>query len=80
MRFRRGAAANSNGAVSSSCFWSFQVQDLEFAQIEKKVIDGLKVGNQCLKKMHEVGDPRPGVAVHCSVLRGLFSSPSGDVH
>ncbi|XP_077594988.1 charged multivesicular body protein 6 isoform X2 [Stigmatopora nigra] len=30
------------------------VQDLEFAQIEKKVIDGLRVGNQCLKKMHEV--------------------------
>ncbi|XP_070707318.1 charged multivesicular body protein 6-like [Pempheris klunzingeri] len=30
------------------------VQDLEFVQIEKKVIDGLKVGNECLKKMHEV--------------------------
>ncbi|XP_057682151.1 charged multivesicular body protein 6-like isoform X2 [Corythoichthys intestinalis] len=30
------------------------VDDLEFAQIEKKVIDGLRVGNQCLKKMHEV--------------------------
>uniref|UniRef100_A0A8D3AK56 Charged multivesicular body protein 6 n=1 Tax=Scophthalmus maximus TaxID=52904 RepID=A0A8D3AK56_SCOMX len=30
------------------------VQDLEFAQIEKRVIDGLKVGNDCLKKMHEV--------------------------
>ncbi|XP_061611402.1 charged multivesicular body protein 6 isoform X2 [Phyllopteryx taeniolatus] len=30
------------------------VQDLEFAQIEKKVIDGLRVGNECLKKMHEV--------------------------
>ncbi|CAG03061.1 unnamed protein product, partial [Tetraodon nigroviridis] len=30
------------------------VQDLEFAQIEKKVVDGLKIGNQCLKKMHEV--------------------------
>ncbi|XP_028332159.1 charged multivesicular body protein 6 [Gouania willdenowi] len=30
------------------------VQDLEFAQIEKKVLDGLKVGNDCLKKMHEV--------------------------
>ncbi|PWA21614.1 hypothetical protein CCH79_00003381, partial [Gambusia affinis] len=30
------------------------VQDLEFAQIERKVIDGLKVGNDCLKKMHEV--------------------------
>ncbi|XP_042371819.1 charged multivesicular body protein 6-like, partial [Plectropomus leopardus] len=30
------------------------VQDLEFAQIEAKVIQGLKVGNECLKKMHEV--------------------------
>lgn len=30
------------------------VQDLEFTQIEIKVIEGLKVGNQCLKKMHEV--------------------------
>ncbi|XP_062270184.1 charged multivesicular body protein 6 [Platichthys flesus] len=30
------------------------VQDLEFAQIEQKVLDGLKVGNECLKKMHEV--------------------------
>ncbi|XP_068610499.1 charged multivesicular body protein 6 [Brachionichthys hirsutus] len=30
------------------------VQDLEFSQIERKVIEGLKVGNDCLKKMHEV--------------------------
>ncbi|MCI4384502.1 hypothetical protein PGIGA_G00039360 [Pangasianodon gigas] len=30
------------------------VQDIEFAQIEAKVIEGLKVGNDCLKKMHEV--------------------------
>ncbi|XP_075891208.1 charged multivesicular body protein 6 [Nelusetta ayraudi] len=30
------------------------VQDLEFAQIETKVIAGLKTGNECLKKMHEV--------------------------
>ncbi|KAL6476945.1 hypothetical protein MHYP_G00154440 [Metynnis hypsauchen] len=30
------------------------VQDLEFAQIEIKVLEGLKVGNDCLKKMHEV--------------------------
>ncbi|TSK14890.1 Brain-specific angiogenesis inhibitor 1-associated protein 2 [Bagarius yarrelli] len=30
------------------------VQDIEFAQIEIKVIEGLKVGNDCLKKMHEV--------------------------
>lgn len=30
------------------------VQDLEFAQIEMKVLEGLKVGNECLKKMHEM--------------------------
>ncbi|XP_069606895.1 charged multivesicular body protein 6 [Ranitomeya imitator] len=30
------------------------VEDLEFAQIEMKVIEGLKIGNDCLKKMHEV--------------------------
>lgn len=30
------------------------VQDIEFAQIEMKVIEGLKVGNDCLKKMHEL--------------------------
>lgn len=30
------------------------VGDLEFAQIELKVIEGLKIGNDCLKKMHEV--------------------------
>ncbi|XP_041937985.1 charged multivesicular body protein 6 [Alosa sapidissima] len=30
------------------------VQDLEFSQIEMKVIEGLKIGNDCLKKMHEV--------------------------
>ncbi|KAM9463154.1 charged multivesicular body protein 6 [Clarias gariepinus] len=30
------------------------VQDIEFAQIEMKVIEGLKAGNESLKKMHEV--------------------------
>lgn len=30
------------------------VQDIEFAQIEMKVIEGLKIGNACLKSMHEV--------------------------
>ncbi|XP_076852896.1 charged multivesicular body protein 6 [Brachyhypopomus gauderio] len=29
------------------------VQHLEYAQIELKVLEGLKVGNDCLKKMHE---------------------------
>ncbi|XP_039541793.1 charged multivesicular body protein 6 isoform X2 [Pimephales promelas] len=30
------------------------VQDIEFAQIEVKVIEGLKAGNDCLKQIHEV--------------------------
>lgn len=45
---------NTTDSYSPLCL--SQVQDLEFAQIERKVIDGLKVGNDCLKKMHEVGD------------------------
>uniref|UniRef100_A0A8C5IGA9 Charged multivesicular body protein 6 n=1 Tax=Junco hyemalis TaxID=40217 RepID=A0A8C5IGA9_JUNHY len=31
-----------------------QVQDIEFTQIEMKVIEGLKIGNECLNKMHQV--------------------------
>ncbi|XP_059843296.1 charged multivesicular body protein 6-A-like [Hypanus sabinus] len=30
------------------------VQDIEFTQIEMKIKEGLKIGNVCLKKMHEV--------------------------
>ncbi|XP_040295023.1 charged multivesicular body protein 6 [Bufo bufo] len=30
------------------------VEHIEFAQIEMKVIEGLKIGNDCLKKMHEI--------------------------
>ncbi|MED6291691.1 Charged multivesicular body protein 6, partial [Characodon lateralis] len=30
------------------------VQDIEFMQIEMKVIEGLKAGNECLKSMHEI--------------------------
>nr|XP_020480896.1 charged multivesicular body protein 6-like [Monopterus albus] len=30
------------------------VQDLEFMQIEMKVVEGLKVGNDCLRNMHEI--------------------------
>ncbi|OXB81053.1 UNVERIFIED_CONTAM: hypothetical protein H355_004983 [Colinus virginianus] len=30
------------------------VQDIEFTQIEMKVIEGLKIGNECLNKMHQV--------------------------
>lgn len=31
-----------------------QVQSIEFAQIEMKVLQGLQFGNECLKKMHQV--------------------------
>ncbi|XP_054615525.1 charged multivesicular body protein 6-like [Dunckerocampus dactyliophorus] len=30
------------------------VQDIEFMQIELKVIEGLKAGNDCLKSMHQI--------------------------
>ncbi|XP_066090924.1 charged multivesicular body protein 6 [Saccopteryx bilineata] len=30
------------------------VQSLEFTQIEMKVMEGLKIGNECLNKMHQV--------------------------
>lgn len=33
----------------------FQVQSIEFTQIEMKVMEGLQVGNECLNKMHQVG-------------------------
>lgn len=30
------------------------VDNIEFAQIEMKVVEGLKTGNQCLEQMHKV--------------------------
>lgn len=37
------------------CFvFSYQVHDIEFAQIESKVVEGLKSGNEALKKMHQL--------------------------
>uniref|UniRef100_A0A673UZ78 Charged multivesicular body protein 6 n=2 Tax=Suricata suricatta TaxID=37032 RepID=A0A673UZ78_SURSU len=30
------------------------VQNIEFTQIEMKVVEGLQIGNECLKKMHQV--------------------------
>ena len=35
-------------------YTSFQVHDLEFAQIETQVVQGLQAGNESLKKLHEV--------------------------
>lgn len=34
----------------------FQVHDIEFAQIETQVVQGLKAGNDSLKKLHEVSE------------------------
>ena len=30
------------------------VENIEYAQVEMKVVDGLKQGNECLKQMHKV--------------------------
>lgn len=35
-------------------FSLFQAHDIEFAQIEHQVLDGLKVGNESLKALHAV--------------------------
>lgn len=32
----------------------FQVNELEFAQVKMQVLDGLREGNEALKKMNEV--------------------------
>jgi len=34
--------------------FTFQVHNLEFAQLEMTVVEGLKAGNEALKKLHEV--------------------------
>lgn len=55
------------------CF-PLQVQDLEFAQIEVKVLEGLKVGNDCLKKMHEVTRAHVKTCFcACFLARGLHA-------
>lgn len=42
-----------SGLLTTDC--CFQVQSIEFTQIEMKVMEGLQVGNECLNKMHQVG-------------------------
>lgn len=63
--------------ISIRPIFVLQVQDIEFAQIEMKVIEGLKVGNDCLKKMHEVRNENYCYSWSCSVQRtgefGLYS-------
>jgi hypothetical protein len=53
-----------------------QVNDLEFAQVESQVVQGLKVGNESLKKLHQVsvqskrGSPFSSYYGNTAVLRG----------
>ena len=34
-----------------------QVENIEFTQVEMKVVEGLKQGNDCLEQMHKVCYP-----------------------
>lgn len=43
-------------------WFPFQVQSIEFTQIEMKVMEGLQFGNECLNKMHQVGLCRAGAS------------------
>lgn len=57
----RGEGVEKAGPPTARSVWRPpQVQNIEFAQIEMKVVEGLQIGNQCLKKMHQVGPWRPG--------------------
>ncbi|XP_035035572.1 charged multivesicular body protein 6 isoform X2 [Hippoglossus stenolepis] len=47
-----GERATSRQAAAER--WQERVQDIEFMQIEMEVIEGLKVGNDCLRSMHEI--------------------------
>lgn len=46
------------------------MHDLEFAQIEVQVVEGLKNGNAALKKMHQVSDTNL-LLVSCNSVKYL---------
>jgi len=50
-KFQEGLLEKTDGQLDNI---ERMVHDLEFAQIESKVIQGLKSGNEALKKMHEI--------------------------
>ncbi|CAO2646333.1 Charged multivesicular body protein 6 [Lemmus lemmus] len=51
-RYREQLLDRTENQISSL---EAMVQSIEFTQIEMKVMEGLKVGNECLNKMHQVG-------------------------
>jgi len=55
--------------VTDVCVMSLQVHDLEFAQIEVQVVQGLKDGNAALKKINQVW-----MTVACSCDRNFYLS------
>lgn len=50
-KFQEGLLEKTDGQLDNI---ERMVHDLEFAQIESKVVQGLKSGNEALKKMHEL--------------------------
>lgn len=50
-RYREQLLDKTENQISSL---ESMVQSIEFTQIEMKVMEGLQVGNECLKKMHQV--------------------------
>ncbi|CAO2646332.1 Charged multivesicular body protein 6 [Lemmus lemmus] len=50
-RYREQLLDRTENQISSL---EAMVQSIEFTQIEMKVMEGLKVGNECLNKMHQV--------------------------
>jgi len=50
-KFQEGLLVKTDGQLDNI---ERMVHDIEFAQIEAKVIDGLKSGNEALKKMHQM--------------------------
>lgn len=57
-----------SGLLTTDC--RFQVQSIEFTQIEMKVMEGLQVGNECLNKMHQVGPVGLGRQVQLQATQG----------
>ncbi|CAH1794357.1 unnamed protein product [Owenia fusiformis] len=50
-RFAEGLLTKTDGQLDNI---ERMVHDIEFAQIEAKVVEGLKIGNESLKKMHQI--------------------------
>jgi len=50
-KFQEGLLGKTDGQLDNI---ERMVHDIEFAQIESKVVEGLKSGNEALKKMHEL--------------------------